>query len=105
MNINTKISIQEIIDSGLKVTFTVTAEELADFADNLVDKARRSLEKEIAENNSDVFYSKEQVCRILSINPSTLWNWDKRDYLKPIKVGGMNRYRKSDIDRILGNRK
>lgn len=98
-------NIADLISSRAKVTISVTAEELADFADNLVDKARRSLEKEIAEKNSEVFYSKEQVCRILSINPSTLWNWDKRDYLKPIKVGGMNRYRKSDIDRILGYKK
>ena len=98
-------NIADLISSRAKVTISVTAEELADFADNLVDKARRSLEKEMAEKNSEVFYSKEQVCRILSINPSTLWNWDKRDYLKPIKVGGMNRYRKSDIDRILGYKK
>lgn len=95
-------NITDLINNRAKVTISVTAGELADFADNLVDKTRRSIEKEIAEQNSEIFYTKDQVCRILSINPSTLWNWDKRDYLKPIKVGGMNRYKKSDIDRILG---
>jgi Predicted site-specific integrase-resolvase len=92
----------ELIKSRANVTISITAGELADFADDLVDKTRRNLENKIAESRSEVFYTKEQVCRILSINPSTLWNWDKRDYLKPIKVGGVNRYRKSDIDRILG---
>lgn len=95
-------TITDLINNRAKVTISVTAEELADFADNLVDKTRRSIEREIAEQNSEIFYTKDQVCRILSINPSTLWNWDKRDYLKPVKVGGMNRYKKSDIDRILG---
>lgn len=99
------MEILELIKQRANVTISITAGELADFADDLVDKTRRKLEKSIAENQSEVFYSKEQVCRILSINPSTLWNWDKRDYLKPIRVGGMNRYRKSDIDTILGKKR
>ena len=34
----------------------------------------------------------------------TLWRWGPPDknYLLPVKVGGLTRYRKSDIDRILG---
>jgi predicted DNA-binding transcriptional regulator AlpA len=99
------MNLTDLITSRANVTISITAGELATFANDLVEKTRRSLEVSIAEEQSEVFYSKDQVCRILSINPSTLWNWDKRDYLKPIKVGGMNRYKKSDIDKILGKRK
>lgn len=98
------MELSELIKSRANVSISISACELADFAEDLIDRTRRSLENDIAESRSEVFYSKDQVCRILSINPSTLWNWDKRNYLKPIKVGGLNRYRKSDIDGILGRK-
>jgi hypothetical protein len=33
---------------------------------------------------------------------ATLWHWNKRNYLKAVKVGSKVRYRLSDVKRILG---
>ena len=76
------MNLTDLITSRANVTISITAGELATFANDLVEKTRRSLEVSIAEEQSEVFYSKDQVCRILSINPSTLWNWDKRANLR-----------------------
>ena len=46
---------------------------------------------------------RREVLERLNIVPSTLWRWEKTGYLIPIKIGGQNRYRLSDIERILQN--
>lgn len=43
----------------------------------------------------------KQVAEKLSVDPSTLWRWDKKGYLKSIIVGGLRRYRTKDINEIL----
>lgn len=47
------------------------------------------------------FLTIEQAAKILNVDRSTLWHWDKEGYLKKIHIGGKPRYKKSDIDRIL----
>ena len=46
----------------------------------------------------------KEVAKKLHVDPSTLWSWDKRGYLRKIEVGGKRLYRESDIEAIL-NRK
>jgi predicted DNA-binding transcriptional regulator AlpA len=95
------MGIAEIINSGATVSLTVGANDLRDFAQAIAEKTRQEIEKEVAENKGEVYYTAEQVCGMLSIDISTLWRWNKRDYLTPIKVGGLRRFRRSDINRIL----
>lgn len=95
------MNIQELLNSGANVTISVGADDLKEFARVIVDHAKNRLESAIAEGRSEVYYTAEQVVGILNVDKSTLWRWNKRDFLKPIKVGGMIRYRKSDIDKIL----
>lgn len=98
------MNIADIINSGANVTLQVTATELGNFAADLVERTRQRLALEIAESRSEVYYTREQTSNLLNVNPSTLWHWDKRDYLKPVRVGGLVRYRKTDIDRILNTK-
>ena len=56
-----------------------------------------------SDTSSDVLLTTEQVCKILSVTSVTLWRWQKRGYLKSIRIGGLNRYYKSDIDRIMNS--
>ena len=41
--------------------------------------------------------TRDEVCSILSVSPSTLWKWDKIGYLKKRKVGRSVFYEKNDI--------
>lgn len=102
-----KISIQDIINSGANVTIAVSASDLRDFARAVVEQTKHELEATIAESKSEVYYTAEQVMSIFSITRRTLFRWQKEGgskYLMPIKVGGLTRYRKSDIEKILNAR-
>lgn len=79
----------------------VRADDLVEANTRLIDQVRADLERDIATKQSVVFLTREQVIAKLNIVPSTLWRWQKRGYLVPVKVGGENRYKSTDIDRIL----
>ncbi len=43
------------------------------------------------------FLAAKQVAEKLSITKTTLWRWEKGNYLKPVRFGSKLRYRESDI--------
>lgn len=69
--------------------------------EQLVERTIADLERKIAERRETIYMTKDQVLAKLNVAPSTLWRWQKRGYLVPVKVGGENRYRSTDIDKIL----
>lgn len=75
--------------------------DLVEANTRLVERTVADLERAVAEKRETVYLTREQVIAKLNIVPSTLWRWNKRGYLVPIKVGGENRYKSTDIDRIL----
>jgi hypothetical protein len=79
----------------------VRADDLVEANARLIDQVRADLERDIARKQSVVYLTRKQVIAKLNIVPSTLWRWQKRGYLVPVKVGGENRYKSTDIDRIL----
>lgn len=95
------MNINDIINSGATVTINVTADDLREFAQTLVEQTKQDLVREIADARSEVYYSADQVMAMLSVSKRTLCRWDKSNYLNSIRVGGLVRYRKSDIDRML----
>ena len=80
----------------------VRADDLIQANNRLIDKVRADLEREIARKRDVTYLTREQVVEKLNVDPSTLWRWKKRGYLVPVNVGGQNRYKSTDIDRILG---
>ncbi len=98
------MNIAEIINSGANVTLQVTAAQLGEFAKDLIGQTRLQIAREVEASQTEVYYTREQTASLLNVNPSTLWNWDKKGFLKPVRVGGLCRYRKSDINKILNNK-
>jgi len=79
----------------------VPVNDLVEANNRLVEKVVADLERAVVERQETIYLTRDQVMAKLNIVPSTLWRWQKRGYLVPIKVGGENRYRSTDIDRIL----
>lgn len=79
----------------------VPVEALVDANTRLVEKALADLERAVVEKRETIYLTRDQVLAKLNVVPSTLWRWQKRGYLVPVKVGGENRYRSTDIDKIL----
>lgn len=80
---------------------SVQVKDLVSANERLVERTIADLERVIAERRETVYMTKDQVLSKLNVAPATLWRWQKRGYLVPIKVGGENRYRSTDIDKIL----
>jgi len=86
-------------NSGLNIT--INAVQLIEVIDYCVNKTRKELEQQITDANTETYPSAEQVSKILDVNKSTLWRWQKQNYLVPVVIGGKRRYKMSDIKKIL----
>ena len=95
------MELADILKSGGNITLSIKSDDLFKFADIVVEKARYKIEQDIIQAKSEIYYTRDQAANILNVNPATLWNWSNKGYLTPVKVGGLNRYKKSDIDRII----
>jgi hypothetical protein len=80
---------------------SVQVKDLVSANERLVERTIADMERMIAERRETIYMTKDQVLAKLNVAPSTLWRWQKRGYLVPVKVGGENRYRSTDIDKIL----
>lgn len=50
------------------------------------------------------FRSREETMETLRVSSATLWRWKKSGFLVPVPMGSMDRYRQSDIDKIMKQR-
>ena len=49
----------------------------------------------------EVYLSRTKTALMLGVTLSTLWRWDKENYLTPVRVGGKVLYRESDIQKVI----
>lgn len=93
----------KILHSGnANVKVEVSGEDLLTFSNELINRAKTELSAEFTEARKEKYLSKEEVKEICNVCDATLWHWNKKGYLKTVKVGNKVRYRQSDIRKILG---
>ena len=90
-----------IQDEQAKIKLEVSGEDLLNFSNDLINRAKNELSVEIAEARKEKYLTKEEVKEICGVCDATLWHWNKKNYLNTIKIGNKVRYRMSDIRRIL----
>ena len=83
------------------IKLEVSGEDLLEFSNDLINRAKNELSAEIAEAQKERYLTKAEVKEICDVCDATLWHWNKKGYLKVIKVGNKVRYRMSDVRRIL----
>ncbi len=72
-----------------------TPEQLAELIKESVKIELQTLKKELLHENANAeILTREQVCKILSIDPSTLWHWQKKNKIKAYGISGARRYYK-----------
>ncbi len=99
---NDLLSIIKNKDATIKLE--MSDEDLLDFSNDLINRAKHELSFEIAEARKERYLTKEEVRQICGVCDTTLWHWNKKGYLKTVKIGNKVRYRMSDIRKILGER-
>jgi predicted DNA-binding transcriptional regulator AlpA len=90
-----------IQDEKASIKLEVTGEDLLNFSNDLINRAKNELSVEIAEARKEKYLTKEEVKEICGVCDATLWHWNKKNYLNTIKIGNKVRYRMSDIRKIL----
>jgi predicted DNA-binding transcriptional regulator AlpA len=90
-----------IQDEKANIKLEMSGEDLLDFSNDLINRAKSELSTEIAEARKEHYLTKEEVKEICGVCDATLWHWNKKGYLKTIKIGNKVRYRLSDVRRIL----
>lgn len=86
-----KVTIQIKASDLLEYDRHMRAEQIKEFTslldDHITSEVRLLTPKEASEK--------------LKVSLVTLWNWDNRGILKPVRIGNKKRYRSSDIENAL----
>ena len=94
-----------MIDEHPNVIFQLSGRDLKEFAEEILlgAKSIAMFEAEAAAK-ADVLITLDEASKLLHVSKMTLYRWDKSGVLKKVEIGGKRRYRKSDIERIVGTR-
>ena len=95
------MNIQELAQCAPAINLTITAGDLKEFATQLIAETKAELEQSISDSKAETYLSSEKVMQMMEISKTTLWRWKQRGYLVPVRVGGNERYRLSDINKIM----
>ena len=95
--------IMSILTAGnANIKLEITSEDLRNFSEELISRAVNEVATAMQDNKEDCLLGKEETKKRLGVCDATLWHWDKKGYLKPVKVGSKVKYRESDVNKILG---
>lgn len=91
-----------MLESGMSgLTLNLKSEDLRDFAHLLIEKTKEQLLPVLVSASHESLLTKKEVLDKFSVCPTTLWNWERKSYLVPVKIGRKISYRQADIERII----
>ena len=91
------MNIQQILECGANVSFTISALDLKEFIVSLIEEHSQNS----VSIPTEKYLTTEETAQRLGCDISTLWRWDKSGYLKKIKLGNKVRYRESDVLKLM----
>lgn len=83
----------------------VNAGDLSEFAGEIVSGVISALHNANSERKITEVLTIDEVAKILKVSKMTLHRWDKEGILPKVDIGGMRRYRRSDVEAIIEKRK
>ena len=90
-----------IKDSPGKIKIELTSEDLVSFSRELINQSRSEISLEIVESKKERYLTKQEVKEMCGVCDATLWHWDKKNYLKKLKIGNKVKYRFSDVKNLI----
>lgn len=78
----------------------ITMETLEEFGKSV---AQAVIDSFLAKKE-ETYLTTKQAAKKLNVDPSTLYRWEKDNYLRPVRLGSKRRYRLSDIEKLMDNR-
>lgn len=93
----------KIVKDYPELNITVNAKDLKEMVEFAIQRTRQELEEQIIDASAESYLTREEVSCMLGVDKSTLWRWNKQNYLTHIELGGKRVYKLSDIKQILKN--
>lgn len=93
--------ISEIRKNPSHISLTVTGNGLMELIRAIRTVLLKEVEQEKANSSyQDELITKKEVMDNLHISPTTLWLWEKKKYLVPVKIGRRVFYKRRDIEKL-----
>ena len=93
---------QIIYNGQANIKLEITGQDLRNFSNELINRAVTEVAAAVKAAEEEKLLTREEVKEMCNVCDTTLWLWNKRNYLKVVKVGNKVRYRLTDVKRILG---
>lgn len=97
------MSIYDLVKENPNVIIQMTAGNVAELVDSAITRAKSEFISEPKEKE-DSLISVRKASELLGVNRTTLWRYNKENYLNVIEVGGKRKYKLSDVERILNGK-
>ena len=92
----------EMLESGITgLTLSLKIEDLREFAYLLIEKTKQQLLPVMVSASHENLLTKKEVLEKFDVCHTTLWNWERKGYLIPVKIGRKISYRQADLERII----
>jgi predicted DNA-binding transcriptional regulator AlpA len=88
------------LTKGVILKLELSDEALIEYSSAIAFKTAEILNKQVNPEPACIYISGENVCKMLDISRTTLWQLDKKGITKPIWLRNVKRYRVSDIEAI-----
>jgi hypothetical protein len=95
------MNINEILKTGVNLTVSIGIADLKEWHKEVIEDTRRKLEEIVLSDKMETYPTPRQVSEILNVDPTTLWRWNKKGYLKTIEFGGGRRYKMSEVKALM----
>ena len=80
------------------------AADLKAFSDELIRRAKDELGSMVEAARKERMLSKAEVKELFGVCDATLWHWDRKGILKPVKTGNKVLYPEHEVRKALGQR-
>ena len=86
------------------VRVEMDAADLKAFSDELIRRAKDELGSMVEAARKERMLSKTEVKELFGVCDATLWHWDRKGILKPVKTGNKVLYPEYEVRKALGQR-
>jgi hypothetical protein len=97
------ILLKENPELAKSIKIEMSLADLMSFGESIQRTATEEAKRNTSNNNEE-YFTPQGLANILHVSLVTLWSWDNKGILNPVRIGNAKRYRKSDIEEILNNR-
>ena len=104
MNNEKSFQLVELASSCPGLMVTVKFTDLVDVVKFVVEETKLQREQVSSDQTTETYLTEDEVKQLLGVSHSTLWRWQKQEYLSPVKIGRKNRYRKSEIVALINQK-